>query len=141
MTVPHTDCTITDCTDLVEQGIDLYPGTAVLGFDGDKRAETVGLADKTVAAVAIVGVGVKPNAEFSEAIHIVTGGPDYVPLALTINRTGRAIERYCTTAISVRCHTTSRQSKQNCAEPFSSPSGTLHDDRDLLGLNETNTRR
>jgi len=97
----------------------------VSGFVGDERVDGVALEDETVAAdIAIVGVGVRPNAELAEtagielgptgaiatdeygrtnyenvyaagdnaeAMHVVTGEPDHVPLALTANRAGRAI--------------------------------------------------
>jgi len=101
------------------------PRYRVSGFVGDERVDGVALEDETVAAdIAIVGVGVRPNAELAEtagielgptgaiatdeygrtnyenvyaagdnaeAMHVVTGEPDHVPLALTANRAGRAI--------------------------------------------------
>jgi NADPH-dependent 2,4-dienoyl-CoA reductase/sulfur reductase-like enzyme len=110
---------------LREQGVELHLDTAVSGFVGDERVDGVALEDETVAAdIAIVGVGVRPNAELAEtagielgptgaiatdeygrtnyenvyaagdnaeAMHVVTGEPDHVPLALTANRAGRAI--------------------------------------------------
>jgi len=110
---------------LLEQGVDLHLDTAVSGFEGGERVERVALeADTRPADVAIVGVGVTPNADLAadaglelgetgavatdeygrtnyenvyaagdcaEARHVVTGEPAHVPLALTANRSGRAI--------------------------------------------------
>jgi len=111
---------------LREQGVDLHLDTAVQGFDGEESVDRVVLegGDSAPADIAIVGVGVRPNAELAEAAgielgptgaiatdeygrtneeqvyaagdcaearHVVTGEPDHVPLALTANRSGRAI--------------------------------------------------
>ncbi|OLZ40581.1 pyridine nucleotide-disulfide oxidoreductase [Natrinema saccharevitans] len=59
---------------LREQGIDLHLETAVSGFAGDERVEAVELEDETVDAdIAIVGVGVEPNADLAEAAGIERG--------------------------------------------------------------------
>ncbi|WP_132060842.1 FAD-dependent oxidoreductase [Halorussus amylolyticus] len=110
---------------LREQDVDVRLETAVEGFAGSGRIEAVDLDDEGVSAdLAIVGVGVEPNAELAadtgielgptgavatdehgrttapdvyaagdcaEATNVVTGEPDHVPLALTANRSGRAI--------------------------------------------------
>ena len=110
---------------LREQGVDLHLETAVSGFDGGERVESVRAEGETTPAdVVIVGVGVAPNVDLAEergielgstgAIatdeygrtnyenvyaagdcaetgHVVTDESDYVPLALTANRAGRAI--------------------------------------------------
>ncbi|KAB1189854.1 pyridine nucleotide-disulfide oxidoreductase [Haloferax sp. MBLA0076] len=109
-----------------EKGIELHLDTAVDGFTGDgDTLEGIVVGDDTFDVdLALVGVGVAPNAELAddagielgetgaiatdefgrtsaadvfaagdcaEARHVVTGEPDYVPLALTANRAGRAI--------------------------------------------------
>ncbi|KTG27004.1 FAD-dependent oxidoreductase [Haloferax profundi] len=109
-----------------EEGIELHLDTAVDGFTGDgDTLDGIVVGDDTVDVdLALVGVGVAPNAELAddagielgetgaiatdefgrtsaedvfaagdcaEARHVVTGEPDYVPLALTANRAGRAI--------------------------------------------------
>ncbi|MFB6131405.1 MAG: FAD-dependent oxidoreductase, partial [Salinigranum sp.] len=110
---------------LREKGVELHLETAVEGFDGDERLESVRTdAGEFDVAMAVVGVGVSPNVELAEkagvelgptgaiavdeygrtnlpdvyaagdcaeARNAVTGEPDYVPLALTANRAGRAI--------------------------------------------------
>jgi len=59
---------------LREQGVNLHLETAVSGFDGDERVESVALEDETVPAdVVIVGVGVAPNVELAEAADIELG--------------------------------------------------------------------
>ncbi|OAQ54287.1 hypothetical protein HTG_01745 [Natrinema mahii] len=59
---------------LREQGVDLHLETAVSGFVGDERVEGVELEDDTVDAdIAIVGVGVAPNADLAEAAGIERG--------------------------------------------------------------------
>ncbi|WP_114579111.1 FAD-dependent oxidoreductase [Saliphagus sp. LR7] len=59
---------------LREQGVDLHLETAVSGFGGDKRIDGVELEDETVSAdVAIVGVGVTPNADLAESAGIELG--------------------------------------------------------------------
>jgi len=51
---------------LREQGVDLHLDTAVSGFEGAERVERVALeADTEPADVAIVGVGVTPNADLA----------------------------------------------------------------------------
>ena len=111
---------------LREEGVNLHLDTAVDGFSGD--GQTLGgvlVGDDTYDVdLALVGVGVAPNAELAdeagielgetgaiatdeygrtsaadvfaagdcaEARNVVTGDADYVPLALTANRAGRAI--------------------------------------------------
>ncbi|WP_267161358.1 FAD-dependent oxidoreductase [Halovenus salina] len=110
---------------LREHGVDLFLDTPVSGFRGDGAVEEVAFAGETNAAdIAIVGVGVEPNAtlaegadielghtgaiatdeygqtsadhiyaagDCAEARHAVTGESAHVPLALTANRSGRAI--------------------------------------------------
>jgi NADPH-dependent 2,4-dienoyl-CoA reductase/sulfur reductase-like enzyme len=110
---------------LREQGVTLHLDTAVSGFTGDDTVDGVRLEDdEHPADVAVVGVGVAPNADLAdragielgptgavatdeygrtnhgnvyaagdcaETLHVVTGEPDHVPLALTANRAGRAI--------------------------------------------------
>ncbi|WP_255171058.1 FAD-dependent oxidoreductase [Natrononativus amylolyticus] len=59
---------------LREQGVDLHLETAVQGFSGDGRIETVDLEDGSVEAeLAIVGVGVAPNAELAAEAGIELG--------------------------------------------------------------------
>ncbi|ELZ20728.1 FAD-dependent oxidoreductase [Natrinema limicola] len=59
---------------LREQGVNLHLETAVSGFDGDERVESVALEEETVPAdVVIVGVGVAPNVELAEAAGIELG--------------------------------------------------------------------
>src|SRR6056297_1750635 len=59
---------------LREQGVDLRLETAVSGFDGDERVESVALEEETVPAdVVIVGVGVAPNAELAEDAGLELG--------------------------------------------------------------------
>ncbi|WP_455449479.1 FAD-dependent oxidoreductase [Natrinema thermotolerans] len=59
---------------LREQGVDLHLETAVSGFVGDERIDGVELEDDTVDAdIAIVGVGVEPNADLAEAAGIERG--------------------------------------------------------------------
>ena len=124
-------------------GVDLHLETAVEGFVGEETIDRVVYeaggrdrqgdndADRVESEVdlAIVGVGVRPNAELAaeagielgetgaiatdeygrtndedvfaagdcaEATNTVTGEPDHVPLALTANRSGRAIGRTIT---------------------------------------------
>jgi NADPH-dependent 2,4-dienoyl-CoA reductase/sulfur reductase-like enzyme len=110
---------------LRKQGVQLHLETAVSGFTGEGAVETVEFdGDSQPADIAIVGVGVEPNADLAaeagielgetgaiatdeyghtnyervfaagdcaEARHAVTGAPDHVPLALTANRSGRAV--------------------------------------------------
>ncbi|KAB1191144.1 MULTISPECIES: FAD-dependent oxidoreductase [Haloferax] len=111
---------------LRDEGIELHLETAVDGFAGDDGTlERVLVGDGAFDVdLALVGVGVAPNAELAsdagielgetgaiaidefgrtsaddvfaagdcaESRHVVTGAPDYVPLALTANRAGRAI--------------------------------------------------
>jgi NADPH-dependent 2,4-dienoyl-CoA reductase/sulfur reductase-like enzyme len=110
---------------LREQGVELHLDTRVEGFVGGEELSGVETEAETYdAELAVVGVGVAPNAELAaeagvergdsgaiavdeygrtnvsdvfaagdcaEATHTVTGSPDYVPLALTANRAGRAI--------------------------------------------------
>jgi len=59
---------------LREQGVNLHLETAVSGFDGDERVESVELEEATVPAdVVIVGVGVAPNVELAEEAGIEVG--------------------------------------------------------------------
>lgn len=59
---------------LREQGIELHLGTAVSGFGGDERVDTVRLENESVPAdIAIVGVGVVPNVDLAEAADIELG--------------------------------------------------------------------
>ncbi|WP_435551479.1 FAD-dependent oxidoreductase [Natrinema sp. CGMCC1.2065] len=59
---------------LREQGVDLHLETAVSGFVGDERIDGVELEDDTVDAdIAIVGVGVAPNADLAESAGIERG--------------------------------------------------------------------
>ncbi|WP_254525662.1 FAD-dependent oxidoreductase [Natrinema caseinilyticum] len=59
---------------LREQGIELHLETAVSGFGGDERIDSVRLEDESVPAdIAIVGVGVAPNVDLAEAAGIELG--------------------------------------------------------------------
>ncbi|MFC4248492.1 FAD-dependent oxidoreductase [Natribaculum luteum] len=59
---------------LREQGVDLHLETAVQGFVGDERVDTVELEDDAVSAdLVIVGVGVAPNTELAEEAGIELG--------------------------------------------------------------------
>jgi NADPH-dependent 2,4-dienoyl-CoA reductase/sulfur reductase-like enzyme len=110
---------------LRDQGVHLHLDTAVDAFEGEESLEAIHAGDdRYEVGLAVVGVGVAPNAELAEAAgielgptgavatdeygrtnyedvfaagdvaearNVVTGDPDYVPLALTANRAGRAI--------------------------------------------------
>ncbi len=110
---------------LRDVGVTLHLDTRVEGFVGEGALEAVETeSDAYEASLAVVGVGVAPNAELAadagaelgdsgavavdeygrtnlpdvfaagdcaEATHTVTQAPDFVPLALTANRAGRAI--------------------------------------------------
>jgi NADPH-dependent 2,4-dienoyl-CoA reductase/sulfur reductase-like enzyme len=119
-----------EVADVVEEhlrdvGVNLHLDTRVEGFLGEGALEAVETeSDAYEASLAVVGVGVAPNAELAaeagaelgdsgavavdeygrtslsdvfsagdcaEATHTVTQAPDFVPLALTANRAGRAI--------------------------------------------------
>ncbi len=59
---------------LREQGVDLHLETAVQGFAGDERVDTVELEDDAVSAdLVIVGVGVAPNTDLAEEAGIELG--------------------------------------------------------------------
>jgi CoA-dependent NAD(P)H sulfur oxidoreductase len=59
---------------LRERGVDLYLETAVQGFAGVDRVESVELEDESVSAdLVIVGVGVAPNVELAEEAGIELG--------------------------------------------------------------------
>ncbi|MFA9417406.1 FAD-dependent oxidoreductase [Natrinema sp. HArc-T2] len=59
---------------LREQGVNLNLETAVSGFDGYERVESVELEEETVPAdIVIVGVGVAPNVDLAEAAGIERG--------------------------------------------------------------------
>ncbi|AXR82660.1 FAD-dependent oxidoreductase [Natrarchaeobaculum sulfurireducens] len=59
---------------LRDQGVDLHLETAVQGFGGDGRVETVELEAETVAAdLVVVGVGVTPNVDLAEKAGIELG--------------------------------------------------------------------
>jgi CoA-dependent NAD(P)H sulfur oxidoreductase len=59
---------------LRERGVDLHLGTAVQGFAGIDRVESVELGDDSVAAdLVIVGVGVAPNVELAAETGIELG--------------------------------------------------------------------
>jgi NADPH-dependent 2,4-dienoyl-CoA reductase/sulfur reductase-like enzyme len=60
---------------LRDQGVDLHLDTAVAGFAGEGRVDEVHLdgGDSHSADIAIVGVGVKPNAALAENAGIVRG--------------------------------------------------------------------
>ena len=61
-------------THMRDQGVHLHLETAVSGFTGDGRVEGVELDDDTIDAdIAIVGVGVKPNASLAERAGIELG--------------------------------------------------------------------
>src|SRR6056297_1494423 len=59
---------------LREQGVNLHLDTAVSGFDGEGAVERVALEDEShPAEIAIVGVGVAPNAELAADAGIELG--------------------------------------------------------------------
>jgi NADPH-dependent 2,4-dienoyl-CoA reductase/sulfur reductase-like enzyme len=59
---------------LREQGVELHLDTAVSGFEGAERVERVTLDDESHPAdVAIVGVGVEPNADLAANAGIALG--------------------------------------------------------------------
>ncbi|APW99640.1 pyridine nucleotide-disulfide oxidoreductase [Halobiforma lacisalsi AJ5] len=72
---PFGEATASTVADhLREQGVDLHLETAVEGFGGVDRVETVQLEDDAVSAdLVVVGVGVAPNVELAEEAGIDLG--------------------------------------------------------------------
>ncbi|WP_396613478.1 FAD-dependent oxidoreductase (plasmid) [Haloferax sp. S1W] len=75
--------------DLVLVGVGVAPNAELAGEAGIELGETGAIATDEFGRTSAPGVFAAGDC--AEARNVVTGDPDYVPLALTANRAGRAI--------------------------------------------------